>query len=131
MLIGDTQYFINDEELYKVVNKLKQENEEFKNSLKDAKEMLNIQGQKGNYDYDEYMLGLYNGMENIISLFEKREPKYIDGKSIKLSNSKKNKIDKAYEVLDNYQNNLYSKKAREYLDDDIEYAIQILKGGDE
>ena len=36
-------------------------------------------------------------------------------------------IDKAIETLDNYQNNLYSKSAREFLDDDIERTITILK----
>ena len=36
-------------------------------------------------------------------------------------------IDKAIETLDNYQNNLYSKSAREFLDDDIEKTITILK----
>jgi predicted nucleic acid-binding Zn-ribbon protein len=30
MLIGDTQYFINDEELYKAIQELKQEKEELK-----------------------------------------------------------------------------------------------------
>lgn len=29
---------------------------------------------------DEYIRGLYNGMELILSIFESREPKYIDTK---------------------------------------------------
>lgn len=40
----------------------------------------------------------------------------------------KDRIDKALELLDNYQNNLYSKMARETLDDDIERTIKLLKG---
>lgn len=36
-------------------------------------------------------------------------------------------IDKTIEILDNYQNNLYSKSAREFLDDDIERTITTLK----
>lgn len=36
-------------------------------------------------------------------------------------------IDKAIKILDNYQNNLYSKSDREFLDDDIERSITILK----
>ena len=36
-------------------------------------------------------------------------------------------IDKAISLLDNYQNNLYSKKEREGLDDDIEISLKILK----
>lgn len=67
---------------------LKKQLEEWKQHLKYSKEMLDIQGQKGNYDYDEYMLGLYNGMEYIISLFETREPNYISGKDIKFINNK-------------------------------------------
>ena len=45
------------------------------------------------------------------------------------SQKKKEAIDKAIETLDNYQNNLYSKSAREFLDDDIERTITILKEG--
>ena len=43
------------------------------------------------------------------------------------SQKKKEVIDKAIEILDNYQNNLYSKSARKFLDDDIERTITILK----
>ena len=43
------------------------------------------------------------------------------------SQKQKEAIDKAIETLDNYQNNLYSKSAREFLDDDIERTITILK----
>ena len=67
---------------------LKKQLEEWKQHLKYSKEILDMQGQKGNYDYDEYMLGLYNGMEYIISLFETREPNYINGKDIKFINNK-------------------------------------------
>ncbi len=51
---------------------------------------------------------------------------YID--QLQQENQKyKEVIDKAIDLLDNYQNNLYSKKARETLDDDIEMALDILK----
>lgn len=41
------------------------------------KELRDIQGKKGNYDYDEYMRGLYNGLELALSLMEgEREPQY-------------------------------------------------------
>ena len=74
--------------LVKENQELKKQLEEWKQHLKCSKEMLDIQGQKGNYNYDEYMLGLYNGMEYIISLFETREPNYISGKDIKFINNK-------------------------------------------
>lgn len=69
-------------ELEKENQELKEQLEEYEQSLKISKEMLELQGQDGNYNYDNYMLGLYNGMEYIISLFEKREPIYKDGKNI-------------------------------------------------
>lgn len=68
--------------------KLKEQIKEWEHHLKCSKEMLDIQGQKGNYDYDEYMLGIYNGMEYIIALFETREPNYINGKDIKFTSNK-------------------------------------------
>lgn len=72
----------------KEVKELKKRLEEWEHHLKCSKVMLDIQGQKGNYDYDEYMLGLYNGMEFIIALFETREPNYISGKDVEFTNSK-------------------------------------------
>ena len=41
-----------------------------------AREMLAVQGANGNWDYDEYMHGLYNGMEFVLSLIEGREPEF-------------------------------------------------------
>ncbi len=75
-------------DIQKENQELKKQLEEWKHHLKCSKEMLDIQGQKGNYDYDEYMLGLYNGMEYIISLFETREPKYINGKDVEFTSNK-------------------------------------------
>ena len=65
--------------LLKKLRRLKQ----YEKSMRIANEMLELQGRNGNYNYDSYMLGLYNGMEYIISLLEVREPKFIDGKEIK------------------------------------------------
>ena len=65
------------------ITNLQKENELHGKILKDANDVLNIQAQKGNYNYDSYMLGLYNGMEMIVSLFEQREPKLKSGKDIK------------------------------------------------
>lgn len=39
-----------------------------------------------------------------------------------------NNRDKAIEILENRQNNLFTKEARKTLDDDIEIALKILKG---
>ena len=83
-----TQTHNESVEIQKENQKLKKQLEEWEHHLKCSKEMLDIQGQKGNYDYDEYMLGLYNGMEYIIALFETREPNYISGKDVKFTNNK-------------------------------------------
>ena len=67
---------------------LKKQLEEWERLLINAKEMLEIQGYDGNYNYDSYMLGLYNGMEYIIALFETREPNFKNGKDIEFLNDK-------------------------------------------
>ncbi len=38
------------------------------------------------------------------------------------------RINEAIKLLDNYQNNLYSRETRKTLDDDIEWALSILQG---
>ena len=51
---------------------------EFNKKLEEAKNLKEIQGKSLT---DEYMRGLYNGMELILSIFESREPKYVDVES--------------------------------------------------
>lgn len=41
-----------------------------------VREMRDVQGQNGNWNFDPYMQGLYNGLEFAVSLLEKREPKF-------------------------------------------------------
>ena len=52
--------------------------EEFNKKLEEAKNLKEIQGKSLT---DEYMRGLYNGMELILSVFESREPKYTSAES--------------------------------------------------
>lgn len=70
--------------ILKKLRRLKQ----YEKSMGIANEMLELQSQNGNYNYDSYMLGLYNGMEYIVSLLEVREPKFINGEDIKFINNK-------------------------------------------
>ena len=42
--------------------------------------------------------------------------------------NKQNQIDKVVEILENRQNNLFTKEVRKTLDDDVERALNILKG---
>jgi hypothetical protein len=59
------------------------------------KEVLKIQGYDGNWNYDEYMHGMYNGMEFMLAIAEEREPNYrkapkewVEGKHMKLEVAK-------------------------------------------
>lgn len=76
------------EELQNQNQELKKQLEEWNHHLKCSKEMLDIQGHNGNYNYDSYMLGIYNGMEYIIALFETREPIFKSGKDIEFISDK-------------------------------------------
>jgi hypothetical protein len=43
-----------------------------------VREMRDVQGMDGNWNYDPYMHGLYNGLEFAVSLLEQREPQFKD-----------------------------------------------------
>lgn len=42
----------------------------------ELKKIRDLQGQNGNWDCDEYSLGLYNGLELACAIIEGREPVY-------------------------------------------------------
>ncbi len=42
--------------------------------LSDIADVCDIQGRTGNWDYDPYMQGMYNGMELIRAIVENRDP---------------------------------------------------------
>lgn len=44
--------------------------------IRDLKNVHKIQGSHGNWDYDPYMLGLYNGLEMAMSIVEERDPDF-------------------------------------------------------
>lgn len=46
------------------------------NELTKLRELVEIQGRNGNWNYDQYMRGMYNGMELMLAVLEDREPKY-------------------------------------------------------
>ena len=50
---------------------------EFTRKIKEVRGIVELQRKSIT---DEYMRGLYNGMELILSTFESREPKYIETK---------------------------------------------------
>jgi hypothetical protein len=46
--------------------------------LHDLKDLVKIQGRDGNWNYSEYMRGMFNGMEMMLAILEKREPNFRD-----------------------------------------------------
>jgi len=46
--------------------------------LASLKELVAIQGNDGNWNYDQYMRGMYNGMDVAVAILEGREPIYRD-----------------------------------------------------
>ena len=144
--IDNKGYFAIPDDIYNAIEQLQQENEELKNKQnkfeKDYKEMIEIQGQDGNYNYDNYMLGLYNGMEYIISLYENRKPIYKNGKNIKFlhENNTLTEFEKWLEERYKQQTKTLNKmeednieksyvKSRKYLVEECLYKLQELKEG--
>ena len=46
--------------------------------IEDVKQMRDVQGMDGNWNFDPYMHGLYNGLEFAVSILENREPAFKD-----------------------------------------------------
>lgn len=44
--------------------------------VKQLSELIKIQGEDGNWNYDPYMLGMYNGMELMFATIEGRDPQF-------------------------------------------------------
>lgn len=103
--------------LLKENQELKKQLEKWNKQLKFAEEMITIQKQDGNYNYDEYMLGMYNGMEYIASLFRINEPKIISGKDIKfLHNSHENQQKEFIKYLEDEKDRLIKETSHYYID---------------
>ena len=52
--------------------------DKYKRMCNTVREMRDVQGQDGNWNFDPYMHGLYNGIEYALSLIERREPMFRD-----------------------------------------------------
>lgn len=48
-------------------------------------DLVNVQGSSGNWNYDPYMHGMYNGMELVLAVLERREPVYKTAPDVWLS----------------------------------------------
>lgn len=42
--------------------------------IESIRQLLEVQGSNGNWDFDAYMCGLYNGIEISLATLEEREP---------------------------------------------------------
>jgi hypothetical protein len=49
---------------------------EYKERVAALRRFIDVQGQPGNYDMDQYMLGMYNGMVFALSVITNEEPVY-------------------------------------------------------
>lgn len=65
--------------------------------IEQLKRLLEVQGYKGNFDYSEYMWGMYNGMELALAVMENREPAYKNKPKIFIVD--KNKIETEQKLL--------------------------------
>lgn len=50
----------------------------FEKAIKDLREMIKIQCDDGNWNFDPYMFGMANGMIFSLSLFDNKEPEYLE-----------------------------------------------------
>jgi len=57
------------------------------------RELTNVQGGIGNWNYDNYMLGMYNGMELMLSIAEGREPVYKECEDKDMLYHKQDKVE--------------------------------------
>jgi hypothetical protein len=57
------------------------------NNIETVKEMVRIQGSDGHWNYDLYMLGLYNGLEFALSILEEREPVFREKPEVWLTDA--------------------------------------------
>ena len=51
-------------------------------ALRQLQWVKDIQGSKGNWDYDPYMHGMYNGIELAMAIMQDREPVYKDAPDV-------------------------------------------------
>jgi len=52
--------------------------EQTPDTMAKMRDLVEIQGRDGTWNYDKYLFGMYNGMELMLAMVEGREPKYRD-----------------------------------------------------
>lgn len=92
-----------------------------KRAIHSLKVLKDIQGQKGNFDYSEYMGGLYNGIELSLATLENREPIYRP-----VQNHDKMQIDRLADfIMENFGHEIGRGNPKEG-ESAVEVAIRLL-----
>ncbi len=65
---------------------------ELESRIARLKEMMEVQGADGNWNYDSYMHGMYNGMVFALSIMEAGRPDYRDAPEEWLHDSSKKEV---------------------------------------
>ena len=104
---------------------MQQEKAKLKNRMKAS---IKAMKEKGCYNYDEYHLGMLNGMELMMATLENRRPEYVDKQSTKFLHSKEQtyekKINATIKIIDEYL-----QKAKHFEVGDLKtIKITLLKG---
>lgn len=60
----------------RVIRKLQGYKEKFEKAVSDISDQKSVQGSSGNWDYDEYMRGMYNGIECALATMQGKDPIY-------------------------------------------------------
>lgn len=84
-------------------------------------EMLEVQGSDGNWNYDPYMHGMYNGMEYMLSMVESREPVFREAPKKWLSKREPEPEPVAW-IWDVYNGGGYSSRGIGFQQTDIPFA---------
>ena len=58
----------------------------YNKSIETLKEMIAIQCNDGNWNYDAYMFGMANGMIFALSLFDNKSPEYLEAPDVWVKN---------------------------------------------
>jgi hypothetical protein len=61
-------------------------------NIEALKSMVSVQGDHGNWNYDDYMFGMFNGMELALSILENREPQYKNAPDVFLRDIKSGRV---------------------------------------
>lgn len=76
--------------------------------LKDANNCLDQQGSHGNWDANEYMFGMFNGMELILSIIEGREVKYRENPFRDQASTQR--VPSAQELIEEFKNKIIGRE---------------------